>query len=479
MPTLTALVIGNKDYQTSGKLKNPGNDAHDISAKLITSGFAVTTLVDATKAAMETALRAFCSASANGDVGLFFFAGHGVQIDGENYLLAIDTDVSDETQVKYSSLPLNMVIDRMEKAKTSTAILILDACRNNPWERGWRGELRGLAAVYAPRGTLIAYSTSPGQVADDGRGTNGAYTAALLQHIDAEDLTIEAMFKRVRNSLSASTDQRQISWEHTSLSGEFFFNRSTATIVKDYGTVAINDKTFSIDAGNPVHSIITALKSQNWYTQNPAIGRFRATDGNSVSLDDLFVFGRNILQAADGSSDSACTFIDNFVERTAALLPQNRKAILDGILFEIFFDSEGRFRSQPKSRAFNRAFKLERIPGLKSSFDFIAGCLSRYSEKYYYLPGKCHPISLDVKLSTADSANFVSDIYLAGSSILRPLEPEDAELGRMYHTISKEQFEDMISQQMMIPLTYIRFTYSQPLIGSGVRYPYDFTVSKV
>lgn len=107
--------------------------------------------------------------------------------------------MSDEADAKFTSLPLDKVIETMEKANASTNIVILDACRNNPWERAWRGSLRGLAPMYAPRGTLIAYSTSPGQLADDGKGRNGAYTAALLQHIDAADVSVEAMFKRVRN----------------------------------------------------------------------------------------------------------------------------------------------------------------------------------------------------------------------------------------------------------------------------------------
>ncbi len=225
---LTALVIGNAAYTDAGKLKNPTNDAEDVATRLEAFGFSVIKKTDCTHKDMDRALKTFKNSLEGNDIGLFFFAGHGMQIDGENYLAAIDTDVSGEIEAKHSSLPLNRVIETMEKARTSTNIIVLDACRDNPYERAWNrsAATRGLAPVYAPKGTLIAYATSPGQVAKDGSGRNGAYTSALLQHINTPDCSIENMFKRVRNSLSAATKQKQISWEHTSLSGEFFFNLS-------------------------------------------------------------------------------------------------------------------------------------------------------------------------------------------------------------------------------------------------------------
>jgi uncharacterized caspase-like protein len=214
---LTALVIGNADYVDAGKLKNPGNDATDIAAKLGECGFTVATHLDCSRLEMERALKDFKMALKDSDVGLFFFAGHGMQIDGNNYLAAVDTDVTGEIEAKHSSLALNQVIEVMEKADNASSIIILDACRNNPFERAWARSMtsRGLAPVYAPRGTMVAYATSPGQVASDGRGRNGAYTAALLEHLATPDCSVESMFKRVRNTLSTATGGKQISWEHT------------------------------------------------------------------------------------------------------------------------------------------------------------------------------------------------------------------------------------------------------------------------
>ena len=169
---LTALVIGNAAYQDGGDLRNPVNDAEDIAAKLADCGFTVSKKTDCTYLQMDRALRDFKKALADSDVGLFFFAGHGMQIEGDNFLAAVDTDATGEVEAKHSSLPLNRIIEVMEKAENSSSIIILDACRNNPFERAWTrtARSRGLAPVYAPRGTLVAFATSPGQFASDGRG---------------------------------------------------------------------------------------------------------------------------------------------------------------------------------------------------------------------------------------------------------------------------------------------------------------------
>jgi hypothetical protein len=211
---LTALVIGNAAYTQTNKLSNPANDATDVSAKLGARGFTVIEKTDCTHKEMDHALKEFRASLTDSDVALFFFAGHGMQIDGENYLAAVDADFGNETDAKHSSLSLNRLIETMEKSGTATKIIFLDACRNNPFEFAWHrsAATRGLASVYAPRGTIIAFATSPGQIALDGTGRNGRYTAALLKHIDRPDCSLENMFKRVRNTLSAATKDKQISW---------------------------------------------------------------------------------------------------------------------------------------------------------------------------------------------------------------------------------------------------------------------------
>jgi uncharacterized caspase-like protein len=147
---MAALVFGNADYEGGGSLRNPVHDAEDIAAKLKSYGFEVIVATDQTNKDMDKKLKAFKELLERNEVGLFFFAGHGMQIDGTNYLLAVDSDAESETDVKHSSLSLDKVIDVMEESKASTKIIILDACRDNPWERAWNrtAATRGLASVH-------------------------------------------------------------------------------------------------------------------------------------------------------------------------------------------------------------------------------------------------------------------------------------------------------------------------------------------
>lgn len=467
--SLAALVIGNSKYKKAGKLKNPANDAADMAVALAACGFTVTTLIDGTHKQMDKALLDFKASLKKTDVGLFFFAGHGVQIAGENYLAAVDVKVTDETEAKHSSLALNRVIDMMETSDTKTDIIILDACRNNPWARAWRGDdARGLAPVYAPRGTLIAYATSPGQLASDGKGRNGAYTAALLEHIATPDVSVEAMFKRVRNTLSAATAQKQISWEHTSLAGEFYFNLSVAQRITDYGPAALSDDLFEIDTKKKSHKIISELKSLTWPRQNPAMAGITSGMIGKVAKDTLFVMGRNIYQASTGNSNSATSFIHDFNTKTAGAPIASRKALLDGMLFEIFFDKTGALRDEPKFRRFNEVFDLQRFAALKSSFDFLAACLLLYAGRYYAIPGKGHEVVADVRLGTKKN-DAVMEVFVGGQQVLRIDDDEpggwgDADDGKVhYRKRTRKQVEEWLSEQLIVPERLLKISFSHPV----------------
>jgi uncharacterized caspase-like protein len=160
-------------------------------------------------------------------VGLFFYAGHGIQVNGNNYLIPVDARLQDENDVEYDCVRAGRILGKMESAGTRTNIVILDACRDNPFERSWnRGaQGKGLAFMNAPSGSLIAYATSPGTTAADGTGGNGVYTSALLEHIQTPGITIEEVFKRVRTSVRQQSQSKQIPWESTSLEGNFYFNK--------------------------------------------------------------------------------------------------------------------------------------------------------------------------------------------------------------------------------------------------------------
>jgi hypothetical protein len=484
---LNALVIGNASYEAVEKLKNPVNDAQDVAGKLETCGFTVIRETDSRHVDMDRALKHFQKVLKESDVGLFFFAGHGMQIDGENYLAAIDTDGTDEIAAKHSSLALNRVIEAMEKSGCATSIIILDACRNNPFERAWTRsmEARGLAPVYAPRGTLIAFATSPGQTASDGKGRNGAYTDALLQHLNTPDCSIETMFKRVRNTLSAATKGRQISWEHTSLAGEFYFNLSLGVRIDLYAKMALSDRLFILDDSKTSHRIIRELKSLTWPRQNPAVAELTPTVANKASLDSLFVLGRNLYQASCGGSHGAMSYLREFASRSHGIEDGKRKALLDGMLFEVFFDPDAKLRNDFKLRDFSELFELQRHKELQSSFDFIAECLLPESGRFHSIPGKGHEAVIDVITSpTPDSeACILESVHYGGSNVLR-LEDEDYNNGPdgkpMRERLSIAKFEERMVEQMAVPKHLLSIKY--PSWGekrfTQIVFPLGWTVRK-
>lgn len=484
---LTALVIGNAKYPRSNVLRNPVNDAQDVTERLEGFGFSVTKAVDCSHRQMDLALKEFKENLANAEVGLFFFAGHGLQIDGVNYLTAVNTDMSSEIEAKHTSLCLDRVIDTMEKSPTSTSLIILDACRNNPLARAWSRSVNSpdLATVFAPRGTLIAFSTSPGQTASDGNGCNGAYTGALLQHINTPDCTIESMLKRVRNTLSATTKGKQISWEHTSLSGEYYFNRSVGARINEYSQTALCDITLVLDEARASHRLIRELKTYTWPRQNSAVTGFTPAVASKFNTDSLFVIGRNIYQSASGGSKNAAGYIGRFISSTQGLGEEKRKALLDGMLFEIFFDSNGQPRKSIKAEFFNNVFDLQKYDELSSSFDFIAECLSTYAGRFHVLPGKRSDVSVDVtfKAPVAGKSAIVEGVYFASVDLLR-FEAEECEGDDRdaisYSSLTLRHFEQMLSEQLVVPRRLLNINYpSTPSAPVGFRLPWGWTVSKL
>lgn len=217
-----ALVIGNGAYK-AGPLKNPPNDARDMAASLKSLGFEVILRENAGLAQMEQAVDQFWASLKKGGVGLFFFAGHGLQVKGVNYLVPVDANIQVEQDVKVRCLDVNLVLGRMEDAGNPLNLVILDACRNNPFARAWRNSGQGLAKMDAPTGTLIAYATAPDSVAADGAGKNGVYTGHLLRSMHTPGLTIENVLKQTRVAVLNETGRKQIPWEASSLTGDFYF----------------------------------------------------------------------------------------------------------------------------------------------------------------------------------------------------------------------------------------------------------------
>ena len=217
-----ALVVGNNAYHTA-PLRNPENDAEDMGAVLSNLGFNVTLKKNVDRRGLEDAIRQFGRQLRHGGVGLFYFAGHGLQVGGRNYLIPINARIESESDVSYEAVDAGFALGKMEDAQNQLNIVILDACRSNPYARSFRSENMGLARMDAPTGSLIVYATAPGDVAADGPERNGVFTKHLIRHMQTPNLPVEQVLKRVRIDVAAETKQRQIPWESSSLMGDFYF----------------------------------------------------------------------------------------------------------------------------------------------------------------------------------------------------------------------------------------------------------------
>lgn len=237
-----ALVIGNSSYGSeTGQLPNPANDATLMASTLAELGFKVTKLIDADQKQMKRAIADFGSAltAAGPDTaGLFFYAGHGVQIAGENYLIPLHAQIGKEADAELEAVPANWVLKQMEFAGNRINIIILDACRNNPLPRSLRAASRGLARMDAPKGSFIAYSTAPGETAADGKGKNSPYTAALAKAMQTPGIAIEETFRNARVEVLNQTGEQQVPWESSSLTGAFYFRTGVAKVAAAEAGVA-------------------------------------------------------------------------------------------------------------------------------------------------------------------------------------------------------------------------------------------------
>lgn len=219
-----ALVIGNSAYKDAPALKNPANDARAMAELLKALKFNVTQLLDADRRTMQAAMRDYAqTVEASKAVGLFYFAGHGLQLAWHNYLLPVDAASDNPDDAKNQGVDVDGLVKRLSKAANPMNVIILDACRENPFARDFRARAKGLSQMDAPLSTLLAYATSPGNVASDGEGANGLYTENLLREMRVQDAKIEDVFKRVRLGVRLKSNGAQIPWESTSLEEDFWF----------------------------------------------------------------------------------------------------------------------------------------------------------------------------------------------------------------------------------------------------------------
>ncbi|SDV99261.1 Caspase domain-containing protein [Kandleria vitulina] len=415
-----ALLIGNDNYQYKNmSLKGAVNDAKELGDALEKLDFSVSVKENLSGNQMGLALADFKNSLDGYNVGLFFFAGHGFQIEGKNYLGCTDASFADAGSAKYTSFELQDAIDALENSKLEIKILIIDACREYFSGNG-RGINGGFAPILAPKGTIIAFATSPGQVAKEING-HGVYTSALLKHISTEKISIEDMFKRVRNTVYLETKGQQVTWEHTSLMGNFKFNDKAKWNAKNpYSKYALADNEYEYEKNGVCKELIELAKTINWNYQNkiPGIIRTKKAAFISESRDDLFVLGRNLYQSSHDPYmvsdwfDSLHNELGTFDNRVA-------NDLLSGMAFEIYFDSKGALRERFKTLPHYRTVLKELLDDrYEESLNFIRMQLSEYTQRVMYIPGK-EKLSLEIELADSDDDYYVvKRIVLDGVDIM-------------------------------------------------------------
>ena len=285
-----ALVVGNATYEHGGSLKNAVNDAQAMARKLQALGFEVWEYENVDQRQLKQAINQFGQKLRDFEVGLFYYAGHGIQHKGLNFMVPVEANLQTAEQIEFDCVAADRVLAFMETAQTKVNVIIMDACRNNPFERSWHrsGNGSGLAVMDSPAGTLIAYATAPGRVADDGPDANGLYTSALLTYLGNPDLTIEQVFKKVRTEVAEKSKGAQIPWETTSLTGDDFYfsvkNISTGTLSK----VATSTNTTSISnrGSSGTTSAAAREKAKTWITEGHAVYNTGNYQGAIVKYDE-------------------------------------------------------------------------------------------------------------------------------------------------------------------------------------------------
>ncbi len=285
--TRLALVVGNSAYRHTSVLDNPINDARDLAVALQQTGFEVIVATDADKRQMDGALRAFAEKVGFADVALFFYAGHGLQVGNENYLVPVDAQLASQRDLEFEAVKLDFVLRQMEIDRDGkTTIVMLDACRDNPLTRSLARSMgarstaigKGLAPASTGVGTFIAYATQPGNVALDGKGRNSPFTAALLANMDAPGRNLNATMIEVRKSVIKSTGGKQVPWDHSALTGDFYFVPGDVAVGSQ--TAAPSGKRDDVET---LKARLEALEEADQRRRTSVAAASNATDGERIA----------------------------------------------------------------------------------------------------------------------------------------------------------------------------------------------------
>jgi len=424
-----AFVIGNNDYFEGAQLKCAVNDAAEMAAVFRRLGYEVFEKLNFKSEECSSILSSFEDKIKDYDASIFYFAGHGFELEGENYLIPIDYQIPpvNKYEAGRCCIKLTEVLEILKTNSGKVNIVIIDACRKT-FDRGLANSF---AQVQAPKGTLIAFSTSPNEGAKDGDGQDGhsVYTNALLQYIGRETLSVESLFKKVRKTVYNLTNGTQTPWEHTSLIGDFFFNTGQLvySVKIPYDELVVKDSLF--EGGDAFANLILELRSCNWNRQNPAMEKIRRIPASDLDKNQQFILGRNLYQA-NGYAWEVQSFFENLGNNLSKYNKDEENHVLNGILFEIYFDSKGDFRNELKKHDFDRVFSLRKNPIYAKSFDFIREVLQSYKERLYYIPTiQDEPIDIDI---SAEEKNKQTSFGEETIQIIHKVNVENKDITKVF-----------------------------------------------
>ena len=385
MKTL-ALIIGNNNYYEKFTLDNALNDAISIKNVFERLGYDIIFCENGNSSKIVELLTEFDEKIKDYDATIFYFAGHGFEVEGENYLAFTECQIDNPNtyHCKQTCIMITDLLNIYKKNTNKINIVIIDACRKS-FERG--GKI-ATSPIQAPKGTLIAFSTSPNDGASDvGFEGNSIYTGSLLKYIGRERLSVEELFKKVRKTVYNLSNGKQTTWEHTSLIGDFYFNAGQLvhSLAIPYSEEVVKDINYinNDDFGK----LIQKIKSYDWNIQNPAIEKVLKIPRQELDKNQLFILGRNLLQAS-GAAFSAGEFMEKLPDSLNDYLESDgENHLLNGILFEIYFNPQGEFRKdKTKRHFFDKIISLRKNEKFIKSFDFIRELLFSTEYPLIYIP---------------------------------------------------------------------------------------------
>ena len=469
-----ALCIGNDDYEILPKLNCCIADATAMEEQLNFLGFDTILKTNLDREGLADEILRFAEQISQYDAVLLYYAGHGFQADGDNILAPIDLNVNNRpAAIRMSAFPLSELMNQLNQFPEQTKIVILDACRET---LGYRGSFQDFAPVSAPQGSVIAFATSPGQASKENATTgHGRYTEALLQYMSLPRVPVETVFKKVRESLVVGTGGTQIPWEHTSLIGEFYFNPDTIYDGVSYSWEAKADNRFYFVPDSPVKSIVEGLKTYNWPQQEDAVNRISGIDFSEASSNELFVLGRNVYQAACGSSFACQRFINNF-GATKRIPDQAKLHILNGMAYEIYYDARNNLRTHYKTSCLASVVKYLEQPEFYASREFIASHLCKIEDRPIYIPGQNERMLFIVKGKTTEDGYQIEDISYRGKSVFFNAEGSNYVDSNAWMIENRcFTFEQSVIACVAAPSDCVQFEYDNSTINheSELLIPYE------